>query len=67
MHHIHLYEYYNVFRHKFLWLNGAAMNQYEEVLPVVTSLEFGIDNTGYGPFIRDRLLRVRRGIKRECD
>jgi hypothetical protein len=67
MHNIHLYEYYNVLQCKYLWLNGALMDQNEEVKPAPTSREFGIDSTGYGPFINGRLQYVRREIKHVCD
>jgi uncharacterized Fe-S cluster-containing radical SAM superfamily enzyme len=63
---IHIYEYYNISKHKFMWINNAVMDQNEEVLPVVTSMDFGVDNMGYGPFIADRLILVRGGVKCEC-
>jgi hypothetical protein len=63
MHELHLYKYYIVLKHKYLWLNGSLMDQNEEVLPIVTSIKFGIDNTGYGPFINDKLLYVCNNIK----
>jgi hypothetical protein len=43
------------------------MEQNEEVLPTLTSIKFGIDNTGYGPFINDRLKYVRHDVKCECE
>jgi hypothetical protein len=67
IHNIHLYEYYNVLQRKYLWLNGAFMDQNAEVHPVATCMEFGIDNTGYGHFINERLQYFRRDIKYECE
>jgi hypothetical protein len=55
-----------VLKHKYLWLNGKIMDQNEEVLLTITSTEFGIDNTGYGCFIYDRLQYVRHDVKCEC-
>jgi hypothetical protein len=52
--------------HKLLWLNCALMDQNEEFLPEVTSMEFSIDNAGYGPFIRNRLHYVHGDLKCEC-
>jgi hypothetical protein len=52
MHNIRLYEYGLT--------TQIPMDQNEEVQPVATSTEFGVDNTGYGPFINDRLQHVRR-------
>jgi hypothetical protein len=40
------------------------MNQTEEVQPVATSMEFGIDNTVYGLLNYDRVQYVRRDIRR---
>jgi hypothetical protein len=65
MYKTHLYKYY-VLKHKYLWLNGKHMDQNEEVLPSITFIEFGIDNTGYGSFIYDRLQYFRHDVKCEC-
>jgi hypothetical protein len=66
MYRTHLYKYY-VLKHKYLWLNGKLMDQNEEVLPTITSMKVGIDNTGYGSFIYDRLQYVRHDVKCECE
>jgi hypothetical protein len=66
-HKLHLYKYYDALKHKYLWVNGSLMNHNEEVLPTLTSIEFGIDNTGYGPFIKDRLQYVRHDVKWKCE
>jgi hypothetical protein len=52
MHKTHLYKYY-VLKHKYLWLNGKVMDKNEEVLPTITCMEFGIDNTGYAFQLRE--------------
>jgi hypothetical protein len=62
MHDVHLYEYY-VIKCRYMWLNGKLMDQNEEVQPTLTSMEFGINNTGYGPQIKDRLIYVRHNVK----
>jgi hypothetical protein len=46
-----------------MWLNGKLMNQNEEVRPTLTSVKFGIKDTGYGPHIKDRLIYVRHDVK----
>jgi hypothetical protein len=61
MYKTHMYKYY-VLKHKYLWLNGKVMDQNEEVLTTITSMEFGIDNTGY-----DRLQYVRHDVKCKCE
>jgi hypothetical protein len=40
MYKIHVSEYYNVKLHKFIWINGTALNQLEEVKPEVTVMDF---------------------------
>jgi hypothetical protein len=42
MYKIHKSGYYNVRLHKFIWINGTALNQLEEVKPEVTVMDFGI-------------------------
>jgi hypothetical protein len=61
----HLYKYY-VLKHKYHWLNGKLMEQ-NEVLPSITAMEFGIDNTGYGHVIFDRLQYVCPNVKCEWE
>jgi hypothetical protein len=65
MHKVNFYEYYNVSKSKNLGLNAMLMDQNEEVQPTVVSMEFGINNTGYGPLIKDRLIYVRHDVKCE--
>jgi hypothetical protein len=67
IHKTYLYKYYNVLKHKYLWLNGKLMEQNEEVLPTITSMKFGIDNTGYGSFIYDSLQYFHHDVKCECE
>jgi hypothetical protein len=43
------------------------MDQNEEVQPMVTYIEFGMDNAGYAVFINDRLQYVLSVIKCECE
>jgi hypothetical protein len=63
----HLYKHYNVLKHKYLWLNGKLKDQNKEVLSTITFMEFGIDNTGYGTYIYDRLQYVRHNVKCKCE
>jgi hypothetical protein len=65
-HRIHIHKYYNLKKHSFMWINGASKNQNEHVFPPVTSMPFGIQSAGYGPFVTDRLHLVRNGVKAEC-
>ena len=48
-------EYYKVRPHKFIWINGTAVNQLEEVKPEVTVMDFGIDYTVCSSLIRNKL------------
>jgi hypothetical protein len=48
-------EYYNVRLRKFIWINGTALNQLEEVKPEVTVMDYGIDCTGCSSLIRKKL------------
>jgi len=52
-------EYYNVRLHKFIWINGTALNHLEEVKPKVTVMDFGIDCTGCSSLIRNKLKVVK--------
>jgi hypothetical protein len=55
-------EYYNVRLHKFIWINGTALNQLEEVKPAVTVMDFGIDCTGCSSLIRNKLKVVKHVV-----
>jgi hypothetical protein len=55
-------EYYNVRLHKFIWINGTALNQLEEVKPEVTVMDFGIDCTGCSSLIRNKLKVVKHVV-----
>jgi len=57
---IQMSEYYKVRPHKFIWINGTAVNQLEEVKPEVTVMDFGIDYTVCSSLIRNKLKVVKR-------
>jgi hypothetical protein len=48
-------EYYNLFFKKIIYINGPRLNQLELVLPPVTWMEFGIDNTTHPKMISRKL------------
>jgi hypothetical protein len=56
---IHMSEYYNVRLHKFIWINGTALNQLEEVKPEGKVMDVGIDCTGCSSLIRNKLKDVK--------
>jgi len=56
---IHMSECYNVRLHKFIWINGTALNQLEEVKTEVTVIDFGMDCTGCSSLIRNKLKVVK--------
>jgi hypothetical protein len=55
-------EYYNVRLHKFIWINGTALNQLEEVKPEVTLMDFGIDCTGCSSLTRNKLKVIKHAV-----
>jgi len=55
----HIAEYYNVLFKQFYYINGSELNQRELVLPEVTSIQFGIDDTTHLHKIRRRLEEMR--------
>ena len=55
----HIAEYYNVLFKQFYYINGSELNQRELVLPEVTSIQFGIDDTTHPHKIRRRLEEMR--------
>ena len=55
----HMAEYYNVHSKKFYYINGDRLNQQELVLPEVTTMQFGIDDTTHPRRIRRRLHQIR--------
>jgi hypothetical protein len=57
-----LSKFYNVRLHKFIWINGTALNQLEEVKPEVTLMDFGIDCTGCSSLIRNKLKVVNHVV-----
>jgi hypothetical protein len=59
---IHMSEYYNVRLHKFIWINGTALNQLEEVKPEVTVMDFGIGCTVCSSMIRNKLKLVKHDV-----
>jgi hypothetical protein len=52
-------EYYNVRLHKFIWINGTALNQLEEIKPEITVIDFGIDCTVCSSLIRNKIELVK--------
>jgi hypothetical protein len=57
-------EYYSMGSKKFYYINGSHLNQQELVLPEVTSMQLGIDETTHPHTIR-RLLEVLRTVEIE--
>jgi hypothetical protein len=55
-------EYYNVGLHKFIWINGKALNQLEEVKPEVMVMDFGMECTGCSSLIRNKLKVVKHVV-----
>ena len=55
----HIAEYYNVLFKKFYWINGSLLDQQELVLPEVTSMQFGIDETTHPHKIRRKVEKLR--------
>jgi hypothetical protein len=56
-------EYYNMFFKKFIYINGLRLIQLELVLPPVTWMEFGVDNTTHPKMIRRKLEETIRKIE----
>ena len=56
----HMGEYWNMRLGKFIHINGSLLNQSEPVLPRVTEIDFGIDDTGLTCRIRSKLELVKR-------
>jgi hypothetical protein len=63
----HMAEYYNMFFKKFIYIHGPRLNQLEPVLPPVTWMEFGIDNTTHPKMIRRKLEEEIRKIEIDLD
>jgi len=56
----HMTKYWNMRLGKFIHINGSLLSQSEHVLPEVTEIDFGIDNTGLTRRIQSKLELVRR-------
>jgi len=56
----HMAKYWNMRLGTFIHINGSLLNQSEHVLPKVTVIDFGIDNTGLTRRIRSKLKLVRK-------
>jgi hypothetical protein len=55
----HISEYYNMLFKHFYYINGCQLNQLERVLPEVTSIQYGIEDTTHPHKIRRRLEETR--------
>jgi len=55
-------EYCNIRLHKFIWINGTALNRLEEANPEITVMDFGIDCTGCSSLIRNKLELVKHVV-----
>jgi hypothetical protein len=60
-----MFEYYNVLKRKYIWINGKAFNHKEEISSVMRTTQLGIANTGCNNLIRHKLVSVRLVILRE--
>jgi len=60
MYRFHMFEYYNVLKRKYIWTNGKAFNQKEEVSSIMRTPQLGIVNTGCNNLIRHKLRSVRQ-------
>lgn len=58
---VHLAKYYNMHIKKYVYINGPCMNQLELILPEVSCMVLGIENTGF-PQIINNLERIREGV-----
>ena len=55
----HMAEYYDMRRAKFYYINGSQLPQQELVMPEVTSMQFGIDETTHPQLIQSKLEEIR--------
>jgi hypothetical protein len=55
-------EYYNMRLHKFIWINGTALNQLEDIKPEITLMDIGIDCTGCSLLVRNNLELVKHVV-----
>jgi hypothetical protein len=51
-----------VFKRKYIWINGKALNQLKEVNPEMSVIEFAIECTGCDSLIRSKLEAVRQVV-----
>jgi len=55
----HKAEYYSMSLKHWIWINGMALNQQEEVWPQVTYMQLGTENTGCQQIINTTIEHVR--------
>ena len=55
----HIHEYYTMIFKKSIYINGSLWNQHELVLPEVTWMKFGIDDTTHPQMIRRKLEAIQ--------
>ena len=57
----HLAHYYDIRLQRYLWINGSNLNQREDVHPVVTVIDFGIEgcHTQHAAEIRNKIWLLR--------
>jgi len=60
-----MFEYYNVLKRKYIWINGKALNHKEEISSVMSTPQLGIVNTRCTNLIRHKLVSVRQVMLRE--
>ena len=54
----HMAEYYSRLFKKFVYINGSRLNHLEPVLPEITVMDFGIDNTIHHRLIRHKFKQI---------
>jgi len=64
MYGFHMFQYY-VLKRKYIWINGKAFNQKEEIISVMSTPQLGIANTGCNNLIGHKLVSVREVMLRQ--
>jgi hypothetical protein len=57
-----MFEYYNVLKRMFIWINGKAFNQLEEVNSGMSAIQLGIECIGCNSLIRNKLRSIRQMV-----
>jgi len=62
MYKFYMFEYHNVLKRKFIWINGKAFDQLEEVNSGMSAIYLGIECTECNSLIRNKLRAVRQVV-----